>query len=66
MIFEGGILGGMSHFWGDPYLNSTTVLFDMYPPAMHDYNSSALTSLQPFLGYRFHNFCHPENHKEAI
>ena len=27
MIFEGGILGGAS-FSGDPYLNSTTVLFD--------------------------------------
>ena len=33
MIFEGGILGGilggMCHFWGDPYLNSTTIPFDI-------------------------------------
>ena len=28
MIFEGGILGGTCNFWGDPYLNSTTILFD--------------------------------------
>ena len=23
MIFKGGILGGMHHFWGDHYLSST-------------------------------------------
>ena len=28
MIFEGSILGGTRHFRGDPYLNSTSVLFD--------------------------------------
>ena len=28
MIFEGGILGGAHHFRGDPYLNSTIILFD--------------------------------------
>ena len=28
MIVEGGILGGTYHFMGDPYLNSTTILFD--------------------------------------
>ena len=27
-VFKGGILGSMHHFWGDPYLNSSTVLFD--------------------------------------
>jgi len=28
IVFEGGILGGARNFWGNPYLNSTTVLFD--------------------------------------
>jgi len=28
MVFKGGILGGVRQFWGNPYLNSTTVLFD--------------------------------------
>ena len=28
MIFKGRILGGAHHFQGDPYLNSTVVLFD--------------------------------------
>jgi len=28
MVFGGGILGGARNFWGNPYLNSTTVLFD--------------------------------------
>ena len=27
-FFWVAILGGAHHFWGDPYLNSTTVLFD--------------------------------------
>jgi len=26
--FEGGFLGGAHNFWGNPYLNSTTILFD--------------------------------------
>jgi len=26
--FKGGILGGARQFWGNPYLNSMTVLFD--------------------------------------
>ena len=30
MIFKGGILGSVPHIWEDPYLNSTTVLFDIY------------------------------------
>jgi len=29
MVFKGGILGGARQFWGNPYLNSTTVLFDI-------------------------------------
>jgi len=29
VVFKGGILGGARQFWGNPYLNSTTVLFDM-------------------------------------
>jgi len=28
MVFGGGILGGAHKIWGNPYLNSTTVLFD--------------------------------------
>jgi len=28
MAFGGGILGGVHKIWGNPYLNSTTVLFD--------------------------------------
>jgi len=28
MVFGGGILGGARKIWGNPYLNSTTVLFD--------------------------------------
>jgi len=28
MFLKGGILGGARQFWGNPYLNSTTVLFD--------------------------------------
>jgi len=31
VVFKGGILGGARQFWGNPYLNSTTVLFDIYP-----------------------------------
>jgi len=29
MVFGGGILGGTHKIWGNPYLNSTTVLFDI-------------------------------------
>jgi len=29
VVFKGGILGGTRQFWGNPYLNSTTVLFDV-------------------------------------
>jgi len=28
VVFKGGILGGAHQFWGNPYLNSATVLFD--------------------------------------
>jgi len=28
VVFKGGILGGTHQFWDNPYLNSTTVLFD--------------------------------------
>jgi len=28
VVFKGGILGGARQFWGNLYLNSTTVLFD--------------------------------------
>jgi len=28
MVFRGGILGGARKIWGNPYLNSMTVLFD--------------------------------------
>jgi len=29
MVFEGSFLGSKQNIWGNPYLNSTTVLFDM-------------------------------------
>jgi len=29
VVFEGGFFGGARNFWGNPYLNSTTILFDM-------------------------------------
>jgi len=28
VVFKGSILGGARQFWGNSYLNSTTVLFD--------------------------------------
>jgi len=28
VVFKKGILGGARQFWDNPYLNSTTVLFD--------------------------------------
>jgi len=28
VVFKDSILGGARQFWGNPYLNSTTVLFD--------------------------------------
>jgi len=28
VVFKGGILGGTHQFWGNPYLNNTTILFD--------------------------------------
>jgi len=31
VVFKGGILGGVRQFWGNPYLNSATVLFDIHP-----------------------------------
>jgi len=30
MVFEGGFFGGAQNIWGNPYVNSTTILFDMY------------------------------------
>jgi len=30
MIFEGSFFGGTQNIWGNPYLNSTTILFDMH------------------------------------
>jgi len=32
VVFKGGILGGARQFWGNPYLNSTIVLFDTIIP----------------------------------
>jgi len=32
VVFKGGILGGARQFWGNPYLNSTTVLLDIKAP----------------------------------
>jgi len=28
VVFKDSILGGARQFWGNPYLNSTTLLFD--------------------------------------
>ena len=28
MIFEGSFFGGAQNIWGNPYLNSNTILFD--------------------------------------
>ena len=30
MVFGGSILGSARKIWGNPYLNSTTVLFDSF------------------------------------
>ena len=48
MIFEGGILGNACHFHGDPYLNGTTVLFDIetYYVCMPSYYKGNILSLQ--------------------
>jgi len=35
VVFEGGFLGGARNFWGNPYLNSTTVLFDIFVSNWH-------------------------------
>jgi len=31
VVLKDGILGGAHQFWGNPYLNSTTILFDYAP-----------------------------------
>jgi len=41
VVFKGGILGGVRQFWGNPYLNSTTVLFDSYLATFNVYCSAA-------------------------
>jgi len=38
VVFKGGILGGARQFWGNPYLNSTTVLFDTKSMVQLNYN----------------------------
>jgi len=43
MVFGGGILGGARKIWGNPYLNSTTVLFDS---AHTNYSNKAVTLMQ--------------------
>jgi len=35
VVFKGGILGGVHQFWGNPYLNSMTVLFDIQSYLIH-------------------------------
>jgi len=37
MVFGGGILGGVRKIWGNPYLNSMTVLFDYNATFWWDY-----------------------------
>jgi len=41
VVVKGGILGGAHQFWGNPYLNSMTVLFDN-----HVYNYPFDVSIQ--------------------
>jgi len=36
MVFEGEILGGARKIWGNPYLNSTTILFDTIFKNIHN------------------------------
>ena len=44
MVFGGGILGSAHKIWGNPYLNSTIVLFDMSPAQAHGfYNAYSRT-----------------------
>jgi len=39
VVFKGSILGGARQFWGNPYLNSTTVLFDIFMcPLSHSHH----------------------------
>jgi len=39
VVFKGGILGTACQFWGNPYLNSTTVLFDEKKSALYSIGS---------------------------
>jgi len=49
VVFKGGILGGACQFWGNPYLNSTTVLFDKLAKQvykqLHEVNSFMVSFL---------------------
>ena len=36
MVFRGGILGSARKIWSNPYLNSMTVLFDIYYDVHYD------------------------------
>jgi len=49
VVFEGGFLGGVRKFWGNPYLNSTTVLFDCRNLRINIiwYKSVLLTTFSP-------------------
>ena len=43
MFFKGGILGSVQNFWGDPYLNGTTILL------IHNIHTALLLmGLHPF------------------
>jgi len=48
VVFKGGILGGARQFWGNPYLNSTTVLFDIYHTGYFDYTVGFQILLDPY------------------
>jgi len=46
VVFKGGILGSVRQFWGNPDLNSTTILFDVTASLEHIPDSSTITLYQ--------------------
>ena len=50
MVFGGDVLGGTQRIWGNPYLNSTTVLFDksaiLQHVIEHSFRTFVMTVLQ--------------------
>jgi len=59
VVFKGGILGGAHQFWGNPYLNSMTVLFDKNPLKFSDWQPAVTSTCGTgFLSWTFFpDFC---------